>query len=244
MSEAPLLSCRGVRKTFGGLHAVDGVDLDLREGEIRGLVGPNGSGKSTLINLLSGHMSLDEGEITVAGQRIDELEAHRVAELGIARTYQIPRPFATLTVLENVRAASYFGSAGNRPADVVGRSAHWVEFVGLGDVAHADIGSLTLLQRKLLELARALACRPRLLFLDEVLTGLNPRELAHGIDLIRRIHASGITIVVVEHIMRVIRDLCAEVTVLNFGRIIASGRTGDCLADPQVVEAYLGHADA
>ena len=134
-------------------------------------------------------------------------------------------------------------AAALRPA-VLAQSAHWVEFVGLADVAHSDIGSLTLLQRKLLELARALACRPRVLFLDEVLTGLNPRELAHGIDLIRRIRASGISIVVVEHIMRVIRDLCSEVTVLNFGRVIASGRTGDCLSDTKVVEAYLGHADA
>ena len=244
MTETPVLRCRGVVKTFGGLHALDGVDFELYPGQIRGLVGPNGSGKSTLINVLSGHMPLDAGEISVAGQRIDGLEAHRVAELGVARTYQIPRPFDTLTVTENVQAACYFGNAESRSSDVAEQSARWLEFVGLSDVARSDIGSLTLLQRKLLELARALACRPRVVFLDEVLTGLNPRELEHGIDLVRRIHGLGISIVVVEHIMRVIRDLCAHVTVLNFGKVIASGRTETCLSDEQVVEAYLGHAHA
>ena len=244
MSEAPVLECRGVVKAFGGLRAVDGVDFTLYPGQIRGLVGPNGSGKSTLINLLSGHMAIDAGEITVVGTRVEGLEAHKVAELGVARTYQIPRPFETLTVLENVQAACYFGNVEGRDGDPLERAAHWVEFVGLADVARSDIASLTLLQRKLLELARALACRPRVLFLDEVLTGLNPRELEHGIDLVRRIHELGISIVVVEHIMRVIRDLCAELTVLNFGQVIASGRTEDCLREDQVVEAYLGHANA
>lgn len=235
-----VLRCRGVVKRFGGLTAVDHVDFELHDGEIRGLVGPNGSGKSTLINLLSGHLRVDEGEIEVAGVRTDRLEAHRIAELGVARTYQTPRPFETLTVLDNVRAASYFGNREGRPADVDGASRRWIDEVGLGDHTHTGVASLTLHQRKLLELARSLALRPRVLFLDEVLTGLNPRELAEGIALVRRIRDLGISIVVVEHIMRVILDLSDHLTVLNFGRVIASGDPQACLREDEVVEAYLG----
>lgn len=240
----PVLSCRGVTKTFGGLRAVDGVDFDLYEGEIRGLVGPNGSGKSTMINLLSGHMPIDDGQIHVGEKRVDKLEAHKVAELGIARTYQIPRPFDTLTVVQNVQAACYFGNADNRPKDVVGEAHRWVDFVGLSAVAKSDIGSLTLQQRKLLELARALATRPRVICLDEVLTGLNPKELQNGIELVRRIKGEGISILIVEHIMRVILDLCDHLTVLNFGQVIASGNPEDCLQETKVVEAYLGRSRA
>ena len=244
MSAVPVLSCHGVTKTFGGLRAVDGVDFDLFKGEIRGLVGPNGSGKSTLINLLSGHMRIDGGEIRVGERRVDKLEAHRVAELGIARTYQIPRPFETLTVVQNVQAACYFGNAENRPKDPAEQARHWVDFVGLSHVASSDIGSLTLHQRKQLELARALATRPQVICLDEVLTGLNPKELQEGIALVRRIKAEGISILIVEHIMRVILDLCDHLTVLNFGQIIAQGQPEECLREDKVVEAYLGRARA
>lgn len=244
MTATPVLSCRGVTKTFGGLRAVDGVDFDLYKGEIRGLVGPNGSGKSTLINLLSGHMRIDEGEIRVGERRVDKLEAHRVAELGIARTYQIPRPFETLTVVQNVQAACYFGNRHNRPKDPAGEARRWVDFVGLSGVAKSQIGSLTLHQRKLLELARALATRPQVLCLDEVLTGLNPRELKNGINLVRRIKDEGISILIVEHIMRVILDLCDHLTVLNFGQIIAQGDAEQCLREEKVVEAYLGRSRA
>ncbi|MQA88290.1 MAG: ATP-binding cassette domain-containing protein, partial [Streptosporangiales bacterium] len=237
-------SCRGVTKTFGGLRALRGVDLDLHEGETHGVVGPNGSGKSTLINVLSGYLPLDSGRITLAGRSIEHLEAHRVAELGLARTYQIPRPFATLDVLRNVQAACYFGNATGRPRNTLAEARRWVEFVGLASVAEQDVGSLTLHQRKLLELARALACRPYVVFLDEVLTGLNPRELVDGIELVRRVRELGISIVVVEHIMRVILDLCDHLTVLNFGEVIARGLPRDCLEDEQVVGAYLGHGHA
>jgi ABC-type branched-subunit amino acid transport system ATPase component len=245
ITAAPILTCRGVRKTFGGLRAVDGVDFELGEGgEIRGLVGPNGSGKSTLINLLSGYLSLDEGTITLAGERIEHLEPHRIAERGIARTYQIPRPFGTLTVLRNVQAACYFGNSHDRPENVLDDARRWVSFVGLERVAHQLPDAITLHQRKLLELARALACRPRVLFLDEVLAGLNPRELREGINLVRRITEQGISIVVVEHVMRVILDLCDHLTVLNFGRVIARGAPRECLREQAVVQAYLGRDHA
>ncbi len=244
MSSAPMLQCRDVRKTFGGLQAVAGVDFEVHEGEIRGLVGPNGSGKSTLINLLSGFLPLDGGTIALAGERIDHLQPHQIAERGVARTYQIPRPFGTLTVFRNVQAACYFGSADARPERIADEAQRWVSFVGLDAVAGQIPDAITLHQRKLLELARALACRPRVLFLDEVLAGLNPRELEEGIALVRRIAELGISIVVVEHIMRVILDLCDHLTVLNFGQVIARGEPTTCLADDAVVEAYLGRDHA
>jgi ABC-type branched-subunit amino acid transport system ATPase component len=244
MTASPILSCRGVRKAFGGLQALDGVDFDLPEGEIRGLVGPNGSGKSTLINVLTGFLPLDSGEVTVGGRRVEALPTHRISELGVARTYQIPRPFGTLSVLQNVQAAAYFGNADRRPDDVVAEAQRWIAFTGLEDVTDHKPDELTLHQRKLLELARALATRPQVLFLDEVLTGLNPRELAEGIALVRRITELGVSIVVVEHIMRVILDLCDHLTVLNFGKVIARGAPRECLEDDEVVTAYLGKSHA
>lgn len=239
-----VLSCTGVQKAFGGLKAVDGVDFTLGRGEVRGLVGPNGSGKSTMINLLSGHLDIDAGQIHLGGRRIDELPAHKVAELGLARTYQIPRPFGSLTVRDNVRVAASFGSATERPADRRAEADRWIEFVGLGRVADQYPDSVTLHQRKLLELARALAVRPKVLFLDEVLAGLNPSELQEGIALIRRISDLGISIVVVEHLMRVILDVCEHLTVLNFGQVIAQGEPTECLRDKDVVSAYLGSEHA
>ncbi len=239
-----LLSCHGLVKTFGGLHAVDGVDFDLYEGEIRGLVGPNGSGKSTMINVLSGHLTLDDGQIRLDGVATERLQPHRIAELGMARTYQIPRPFGTLTVRENVEVAAHFGASEPQPDDVHDEAQRWLEFVGLAGVADELPDTITLHQRKLLELGRALATRPRVLFLDEVLAGLNPRELAHGIDLVRRIGSLGVSIVVVEHLMRVILDLCEHLTVLNFGKVIAQGEPEACLREDAVVKAYLGDAHA
>ncbi|MFA9444240.1 ABC transporter ATP-binding protein [Egicoccus sp. AB-alg6-2] len=239
MSE-PLLRCEGLTKTFGGLRAVDGVDFELRAGEVRGLVGPNGSGKSTTINLLSGHLPMDSGTIAIEGTRIERLAPHKISGLGLARTYQIPRPFSTLTVHENVRVAAHFGATDSRPDDIDAEADRWVEFVGLAPVAGLLPDTITLHQRKLLELARALATRPRVLFLDEVLAGLNPRELVEGIELVHRIKGLGISIVVVEHIMRVILDLCDHLTVLNFGKVIAQGQPEECLRDDDVVTAYLG----
>lgn len=236
----PLLSCRRITKSFGGLTAVDGIDFDLYPGEVRGLVGPNGSGKSTMINVLSRHLPMDSGTMTIAGERVDHLDAHRMAARGIARTYQIPRPFSTMTVLENVRVSAYFGSTDSRPDDVTAEAERWVDFVGLGEVTHELPDTITLHQRKLLELARALATRPRVLFLDEVLAGLNPRELQDGIALVHGIKDLGISIVVVEHIMRVILDLCDHLTVLNFGQVIARGSPEECLREEAVVAAYLG----
>ena len=237
---ATLLGMREVVKRFGGLPALAGVSLEVREGDILGLIGPNGSGKSTLINVVSGYHRADQGEIWFRGCNIARLEPHRIAELGLIRTHQIPRPFARMTVRQNVLVACLFGSRETRHRSPQDEAMHWLSFTGLADVADAPVASLTLHQRKFLELARAMACRPRLLFIDEVLAGLNPAELEEGIQLIRRIRDMGVTLVIVEHIMRAVVSLCNRLIVLNFGQKIAEGEPKDVLRTPEVVAAYLG----
>jgi branched-chain amino acid transport system ATP-binding protein len=244
-SDSPraILEVSGLSKAFGSVRAADHVTLDVRKGEALGIIGPNGAGKSSLFNLITGDLTADAGTIRLNGRDITRTTPHRRCRAGIARSYQIPRPFENLSVFENLLVGAAFGQD-KREADVVDHCADVLARTGLMRHANALAGSLTLLERKRLELARALACRPRVLFLDEVLTGLNPRELAEGIALVRQIAELGISIVVVEHIMRVILDLCEHLTVLNFGRVIARGQPEACLRDSAVVEAYLGHEHA
>jgi branched-chain amino acid transport system permease protein len=244
LAAPPLLVCSDVRKAFRGLQALGGVSLEVREGEILGLVGPNGSGKSTLINVISGHYRADSGQITLDGVDIGGRAAHEVARLGVSRTYQIPRPFAHLTVRENVAIAGMFGG-GHRDRRVAEReAARWLEFTGLADRADARPAALNLHQRKFLELARALAAGPRLVMLDEVLTGLAPVEMAAATRLVRDIRDRGTTVVFVEHIMRAVMELADRVVVLDAGRLIAGGAPRDVMRDPRVVERYLGTARA
>jgi ABC-type branched-subunit amino acid transport system ATPase component len=238
-----LLECRDVHKSFGSVAAVDGASLSLQEGQILGLVGPNGSGKSTLINLMSGYFRIDRGEILLDGRRIDGLESHKIAGLGLARTYQIPRPFSSLSVFDNVKLAAHFGAAAGS-ADVDEEARHWVEFTGLGGKSHQAISSLTLHERKFLEVARALACRPRVLLLDEVLAGLNPVEVDAAVALLRKVKDHGTSILLVEHVMRVVKSLCDRVAVLAAGAMIAEGPPETCLRDEAVVAAYMGRAHA
>ena len=235
-----ILECRDVWKAFGGIQALHGVSLTVEANEIVGLVGPNGSGKTTLINVISGHHAVDRGDITLDGRRLAGRPAHEVAGLGISRTYQIPRPFAHLSVLDNVALAAAFGGRGERLA-AARRAAHeWLEFTGLGRRAAAFPPELNLHERKFLELARALAGRPRVILLDEVLSGLNPAEIASAIRLIRRIRDRGTTIVFVEHVMRAVVELSSRVVVLNEGEVIAAGDPREAMRDPFVVEVYLG----
>lgn len=235
-----LLRATGVTKNFRGVQALRGVDLELRRGEILGLLGPNGSGKSTFINVVSGHFAASAGEVKFAGQRISALPAHRVARCGIARTYQIPRPFAHLTVLQNVALPAMFGAAAlDRPA--AERAAwEWLAFAGLTAHAHALPDDLNLHQRKFLEFARALASRPQVLMLDEVLSGLTPSEIDDAVALIRRIRDQGTTIVFVEHVMRAVMALCDRVVVFELGRVLAEGDPHEVMQRPEVVAAYLG----
>ena len=237
---ATLLEVRGIAKSFKGLRALDGVDLEVRSGEILGLVGPNGSGKSTLINLVSGHYRSDAGRIVFGGRDLTDQEAHRIARSGIARTYQIPRPFAHLSVLQNVALPARFGRAALDRAAAEREALQWLEFTGLDARAQDLPEDLNLHQRKFLELARALASRPQLLLLDEVLSGLTPSEIDGAIRTIRAIRDRGATIVFVEHVMRAVMELTDRIVVLNHGRVIAEGRPADVMGRPEVVTAYLG----
>ena len=240
----PLLVCDDIRKAFRGIRALGGVSLEVRDGEILGLVGPNGSGKSTLINVVSGHYRADGGRIVVGGVDVSGREGHEIARLGVSRTYQIPRPFAHLTVRDNVAVAGMFGRlvrdrrAAEREAD------RWLEFTGLADRAHLLPATLNLHQRKFLELARALASEPRLLLLDEVLSGLTPSEIAGATRLVRVIRDRGATVVFVEHIMRAVVALADRIVVLDAGQVMASGTPQDIMRHPDVVRRYLGTAHA
>ena len=239
-----LLRVRGLQKSFSGVRALAGVDVDVRRGEILGLLGPNGSGKSTFINVVSGHYAATAGAIAFEGRELVGRPAHRIAGAGIARTYQIPRPFAHLSVLENVAIAAMFGGATLSARAATDEARRWLQFTGLEDKATARPDELNLHQRKFLELARALASRPRLVLLDEVLCGLTPSEIDGAVALIRRIRDQGATIVFVEHVMRAVMALTDRVVVFNHGQLLAEGVASDVMKRPDVMTAYLGRAHA
>jgi branched-chain amino acid transport system permease protein len=244
IKERTLLEVRGVTKRFGGLQALGGVDLDVREGEIMGLVGPNGSGKTTLINAISGFYPLTSGSIRVDGVEVGQASGHEIARRGVARTYQIPRPFANMSVLDNVALCATFGGPTRSRAEIRDEAMHWIAFTGLDGKDETLPAGLNLHERKFLELARALAARPKLLLLDEVLSGLNPAEIDNAIRLVRAIRAQGATIVFVEHLMRAVVELSDRVAVLNEGKLFALGAPREVMRDPRVVSIYLGKAYA
>jgi branched-chain amino acid transport system permease protein len=240
-----VLRARGLAKSFRGLKALAGVDVDVRRGEILGLIGPNGSGKSTFINVVSGHYVPSAGSVVFEGASIAALPAHRIARAGIARTYQIPRPFAHLSVLDNVAVTALFGGANVRTRAEGEREAmKWLAFTGLESKAHARPDDLNLHQRKFLELARALASRPRLVLLDEVLCGLTPGEMNDAVALIRRIRDQGATVVFVEHVMHAVLALTDRIVVFDQGRLLAEGEADTVMRQEAVMTAYLGRAHA
>jgi branched-chain amino acid transport system permease protein len=239
-----VLQARGVKKAFAGVQALAGVDLEVRHAEILALLGPNGSGKSTFINIVSGHFRPDAGIVLFEGREINRTPAHRIARAGIARTYQIPRPFRHLTVLENVALPAMFGADALDRAAAEHEARRWLAFTGLSAKANALPDELNLHQRKFLELARALASRPRLVMLDEVLSGLTPTEIDEAVRLIRAIREQGSTIVFVEHVMRAVMALADRVVVLNYGQVIAEGQPADVMELPHVVTAFLGKVHA
>jgi branched-chain amino acid transport system permease protein len=238
--EARVLDCVDLCRAFGGIQALRGVSLTVGRGEIVGLVGPNGSGKTTLINLVSGHYASDRGRIALGEATLTGRSAHEIARLGVSRTYQIPRPFFNLSVLDNVALAATFGPARIAAGAARAEAREWLAFTGLGRRAAARPAELNLHERKFLELARALASRPRVILLDEVLSGLNPGEIASAVRLIREIRARGASILFVEHVMRAVLELSDRVVVLNEGEVIAAGDPREVLRDPQVVRVYLG----
>jgi branched-chain amino acid transport system ATP-binding protein len=236
------LQVRNLTRRFHGLVAVDDVSFDLTRHEILGLIGPNGAGKSTIVSLISGTLSPSAGTLVFEGKRIDKLRPYERAHRGIARTFQIMKPFPGLTVLDNVAVGALFGSEGGSPALAGAREAahERLKFVGLDHRSSQRAEDLGGPDRKRLELAKALALRPKLLLLDEVMAGLNHVEIQEVIDLIHKVRSAGITIIVVEHVMKAIKSLSDRLIVLHHGEKIAEGRPDEVLNDPQVVSAYLG----
>jgi len=241
MAEA-LLRVEAVSKRFGGLHAVDGASFTAVAGRITALIGPNGAGKTTLFAIISGFLPPSEGRIVYDGADIAGLPPHRLARRGIARTFQIVQPFVGLSVRENIAVGAHLALPAR--ADALAAAGDVARMVGLGALVERPAASLTVAGRKRLELARALATRPRLLLLDEVLAGLNPSEIRDMVPVISGIRERGITIVMIEHVMQAVMSLAEDVFVLSEGRIIAQGAPRAIAADPRVVEAYLGHGAA
>ena len=235
-----LLRVESVTKQFTGVRALSDVSLEVRRGEILGLVGPNGSGKSTMVNVISGLYKPEAGRVIFDGTDLVPLPSYVAAHAGIARTYQIPRPFTSLSVLENATLAGMFGGRQLSRQQAERQAMHWLEFVGLNDRARALPTELNLHQRKFLELARALASAPQLVLLDEVLAGLTPSEINSAIALVREIRSRGSTVVFIEHNMRAVMELCERLIVLNYGQIIASGNPREVINNPEVISAYLG----
>ncbi len=233
-----LLEMTGLSKRFGGLLAVSGFDLALDAGEIVGLIGPNGAGKTTVFHLVSGFHSPTAGGIRFKGGSIVGLKPHAICRLGLARTFQIVQPFAGLSVIENVMV----GAFNREPDAAVARrlAGEIVEFVGLGPRRDVPARSLTLSDRKRLEMARGLATRPELLLLDEAMSGLNPTEIDEIVGLIRRIHARGVSLLIIEHVMQAIMALSHRLVVLHHGEKLAEGAPGEVARDRRVIEAYLG----
>ncbi len=236
---AVLLALDAVSKSYGALRATDSLTLAVEEGEALAVIGPNGAGKTTMFNLITGDVAPDSGRIVFAGTDITRMTPHRRSRLGIGRSYQIPHPFANMTVFENVLVGAIFG-AGASERDSYARCAEVLEHTRLIDRANAPARTLTLLQRKRLELARALALRPKLLLLDEIGGGLTEHECQELVETIRSIHARGTTIVWIEHIVHALLSVATRLVVMNFGELLAEGEPRAVMADVRVQEVYMG----
>jgi branched-chain amino acid transport system ATP-binding protein len=237
----PLLKGKQVSRYFGGLAAVSKVDFTVERGQVLGLIGPNGAGKTTLFNLISSALTVTSGEIEFKGKKITGLKPHQVCRLGVARTFQTVKTFANMTVFNNVALGAYFGVPSKRVSrDTQKEATALIDFVGLSAVKDAPARDLTLANQKRLEVARALATQPELLLLDEIMEGLNPAEVAATMELITQIRARGVTIVMIEHVMKAIMNLCEHILVLHHGEKIAEGLPPEIVADEMVKKVYFG----
>ena len=233
-----MLTLESVTKRFGGLTAVRGVSLEVRRGDLLGIIGPNGAGKTTLFNVIAGYYRPEEGRVVFEGRDVTGLPAHAISRLGLTRTFQIVKPFGNLCVADNVMIGALTRLQRVRDARV--EAERVIALCGLGPHAPARARALPVGLRKRLEVARALATRPRLLLLDEVMAGLNPSELAGIIDLVRRVHAEGVTLIVIEHVMAAMMRLAQRIVMLHHGEKIAEGTPREIAADRRVIDAYLG----
>lgn len=240
-----LLALDEVTKAFGGLVAVSDLSFEVRDGEVLALIGPNGAGKSTTFNLISGLLAPDRGRITFDGRDVTRLPPPVRAHLGIGRTFQVMQPFHDMTVLENVMVGELFGHGTPKSLAAARRDAEGIcRLVGLDHLMDREPAGLGVADLKRLEVARALATHPRLLLLDEVMAGLRPPEVDQAVQMLRGLRRAGITLLLIDHVIRSVRDLADRVVVLNFGRKIAEGTFAEVARDPAVVQAYLGEADA
>jgi branched-chain amino acid transport system ATP-binding protein len=239
-----LLEVEGLTKTFGGLVAVSRVSFRVASGEVVGLLGPNGSGKTTLLNLIAGALRPDAGQVRLDDRDITALPANARARLGIARTFQLVRTLPKLSVLDNVLVGRLYGRAGSDLEVARAETLRLLDTVGLRDKAQSLASQLTLTDQKRVELARALATRPKVLLLDEPLGGLNPTEVRAAVVQLRQVQTGGVTVVLVEHNVRAVRALCDRLIVFNYGQTVAEGGPDEVLAHPAVVEAYLGKSSA
>ncbi len=235
-----VLQVSGVCKRFGGLHALSNVTFDMPEGQILGLIGPNGAGKTTLFNVIDGVYPPEQGQVFFRGQDVTGAKPYRLARLGLARTHQIVRPLNDLSVRENVMVGACFGRQGLGLHEAAKTADEVLAFVKLEARAAQLAGSLNVAQKKRLEMARALAARPYLLLLDEVLAGLNPSEITAMVEIIRAIRAQGVSVIIIEHVMRAVMNVSDRLIVLDYGQQIAEGTPQEVSANPRVIEAYLG----
>ncbi len=242
VATGPMLEVRNLTRNFGGLVATDDLSFTVRRHQFLGVIGPNGAGKTTLLNLITGYLRPSRGEITLDGKRIDGVPPYDTCRLGIGRTFQVVQPFAEMSVADNVMTGALFARGKARIDEARERIRRPLELVGLARKADLPAGSLTLGEKKRLELARALATEPKLLLLDEVMAGSTHREVIELMQVLRDIHAAGTTILMIEHLVHVIVDLAQHVVVLNFGRKLAEGSPDEIVANPAVIETYLGSA--
>jgi len=236
-----ILEGQGVNKYFGGLAAVSNMDFHIDQGEIVGLIGPNGAGKTTLFNLISAALPLSSGEIRFKGQKVNGLKPHRICKMGVSRTFQETKIFGNMPVFQNVLVGAFFGSPNRVSAEDAARGvSQALEFVELSAMSATPVIDLTLVNQKRVEVARALATKPELLLLDELMAGLNPAEVSEAMELVTKIRDTGVTIFMVEHVMKAIMGICERIVALHHGEKIAEGTPREIAANKTIIEIYLG----